>query len=96
MRWQDRDWPERPPRPKAAKLPREILERYHTGEKWGHPIVFFAACSRVVSHPIIGELCWKKLGRKTKSFKTYWKNPVRLHADLVCKVEKLRVKNQWT
>ena len=30
MRWQDRDWPERPPRPKAAKLPRETLERFHT------------------------------------------------------------------
>ena len=30
MRWRDRDWPERPPRPKKAKLPRETLERFHT------------------------------------------------------------------
>lgn len=30
MRWRDRDWPERPPRPKAAKLPRETLARFHT------------------------------------------------------------------
>jgi hypothetical protein len=30
MRWRNRDWPERPPRPKAAKLPREALDRLHT------------------------------------------------------------------
>jgi hypothetical protein len=29
MRWGNRDWPGRPPRPKAAKLPREALERLH-------------------------------------------------------------------
>ena len=29
MRWRSRDWPERQPRPKAAKLPREALERLH-------------------------------------------------------------------
>ena len=29
MRWRSRGWPERTPRPKAAKLPREALQRLH-------------------------------------------------------------------
>lgn len=29
MRWRNRDWPERPPLPKVAKLPREALEQLH-------------------------------------------------------------------
>ncbi len=29
MRWRNRGWPERTPQPKAAKLPREALQRLH-------------------------------------------------------------------
>jgi hypothetical protein len=67
MRWRDRGWAERPPRPKAAKLPRETLQRLH------------AAAARFVERSIVlGELLEEVQLARGRLY--FWRGPEDLMA----------------